>query len=63
MLLSSHSQNKSVKSILKSKGPKIEPCGNRSILDLSLKHSLILVQCVRSLKQEKIMLINKSDTS
>ena len=43
--------NKSIKSILKSKGPKIEPCGTPcSILDLSLKHLLILVRCVQLFK-------------
>ena len=42
---------KDIQSILKSKGPNIEPCGTPcSILDLSLKHSLILVRCVRLFK-------------
>ena len=43
-LLSSHSKNKSIRSVLKIKDSKNEPCGTKcSILDLSPKHSLILV--------------------
>ena len=40
-----------IRSVLKSKGPKIEPCGAPCFfLDLSPNHSLILVRCVRLLK-------------
>ena len=56
MLLSSHSENKSIKSILKGKGPKLEPCGTpSSILDLSLKHSLILNEYLNASSQKKIV--------
>ena len=60
--LYSHSQNKS-RSILNSDGPKIDPCVTpRSKLGLLLKLFLILVRCVRLLKWEKMILVDKGGT-
>ena len=53
-----------MRSILKGKGRKIEPCGTLcSILDFSLKYSLILGQFVGFFKKEKNQVNRKGYTS
>ena len=53
----------SIEFILKSNGPKIEPCGApHSIFNLLRKHSFILVRWERLLKWENISLRAKGES-